>query len=389
VTSVPTPTSELRDRRELVRDNFADWGVDAYLVTNPSDLLYLTGFDGISPLGSNPFTGGPSAALLATRESIVVCLPESDAGLVSDDPDVQVQTYPTFLQLSPLYPRVLFREALLKIVRVSAPRPAILGYQAESLPASIREELDDEGHGVRLSELGHGVGVVRMRKSEFEIASLRRSISVCDAAQAVVRKQAVAGATEKEILQAIKSTVSDLAGSDVPLIHEVTSGPRSGRIGFSASERELSTGDLLLTDIAPRIDGYWGDSCATGAIGATSGERASMVRTVQEALAIGTKAVCPGVATSEVDRLMRDYVGLSFPAYHNSGGHGIGLDYHEPPRLVPSETIRLQPGMVIAMEPGIYLPDVAGVRLEHVVLVTSDGCEVLSSHLDGMPQTTG
>ena len=106
-----------------------------------------------------------------------------------------------------------------------------------------------------------------------------------------------------------------------------------------------------------------------------------MLDTVREALLAGTEAVRAGVATASVDAVMRERIARDYPAYTGHGGHGLGLDYHESPRLVPSEGTVLEEGMVLALEPGIYLED-ACARLEHIVRVTVDGCEVLSKHLD-------
>jgi Xaa-Pro aminopeptidase/Xaa-Pro dipeptidase len=368
-------------RRSRLRDAMATAGVDAYVVSTPTDLLYTTGFDGIAALGPNPFVGGASAALIITAGDAVLCLPQQDtATLPADDNGLDVVAYPTFLELSPLHPRRLFASTFGQLAQQTL-RGARVAYQPESLPVLLADELARVEPDAALRDWGDGVASVRMRKEPAEIDALRRSVAVCDAAQAVVAEMAAPGVPETAILEAISSCVGRLAGGEVPLIHEVTSGPRSGRIGFSASDRELEAGDLLLTDIAPRVNRYWGDSCATRAIGDVNEKKTRMLQVVREALELGTDAVRPGARTSEVDRMMREHVGATFPAYHNSGGHGVGLDYHEAPRLVPGEQIVLEESMIIALEPGIYLPDEAGIRLEHLVLVTPQGCEVLSGHL--------
>jgi Xaa-Pro aminopeptidase len=70
-----------------------------------------------------------------------------------------------------------------------------------------------------------------------------------------------------------------------------------------------------------------------------------------------------------------------YAVYPHHSGHGLGVAYHEEPRIVPYNTLALEPGMLLALEPGVYVPGVGGVRLEDVLLVTADGCEVLTRHL--------
>jgi len=97
-------------------------------------------------------------------------------------------------------------------------------------------------------------------------------------------------------------------------------------------------------------------------------------RLVADVLARLIEAVAPGVVAGDLDAFAREH--LDF-AHHT--GHGIGAAYHEEPRIVPGSQAVLEPGMVVALEPGRY-DDGRGVRLEHVVLVTEDGCEDLSRH---------
>ncbi len=91
-------------------------------------------------------------------------------------------------------------------------------------------------------------------------------------------------------------------------------------------------------------------------------------------------ALRPGAAAADVDAEARSVIEeAGFGCFFNHGlGHGLGLEIHEAPRMTRTAEVALQPGMVITVEPGIYLPDWGGIRIEDDVLVTPDGCEVLT-----------
>jgi Xaa-Pro aminopeptidase len=101
---------------------------------------------------------------------------------------------------------------------------------------------------------------------------------------------------------------------------------------------------------------------------------------VKEAQLAGISAVKPGVCAAEVDEAARKILrraGLGHQFTHSTG-HGVGLEIHESPRIAASQKEILEPGMVITIEPGVYFPGKWGIRIEDMVAVTDNGCEVLT-----------
>ncbi|MFN3467082.1 MAG: M24 family metallopeptidase, partial [Candidatus Brocadiales bacterium] len=101
---------------------------------------------------------------------------------------------------------------------------------------------------------------------------------------------------------------------------------------------------------------------------------------VKKAQSLAIEKIKEGISAREVDLAARQYIeSQGYGKNFGHGlGHGIGLEVHESPRLYKTIRKPLKAGMVITVEPGIYLPQWGGVRIEDVVLVKKEGCEVLS-----------
>ena len=101
---------------------------------------------------------------------------------------------------------------------------------------------------------------------------------------------------------------------------------------------------------------------------------------MKQAQQAGVDAVRPGINVGEVDKAARKSLQNSGLAkyFTHSTGHGVGLEIHESPRVAAGQTEILRPGMVITIEPGVYVPGKWGVRIEDMVVVTEQGCEVLT-----------
>ena len=179
--------------------------------------------------------------------------------------------------------------------------------------------------------------------------------------------------TELELFGLVRQDMEARVGARLPLMADLSSGQGTASGGGMPTNNKIKQGDLLLCDLTPCLNGYWGDSCNTIVVGESTVAQRKIFALVQEALAIGVGAIRPGVQAREIDRLMRAHIGQ----YPHHSGHGVGLHYHEEPRIVPYNERPLEEGMVIALEPAIYEWD-QGIRLEHLVLVTADGSETLT-----------
>jgi Xaa-Pro dipeptidase len=365
---------ELAERRHRLAANLAEQGLEAAVVTDPRDVEYFTGVDPITALGPNPFTGPLAVALILTRAG--------DAVVVGAEPDltianlqssgIRTATCDTFEDLTALRPRARLGDAITsEMASMKLPTSSRLGIEPSVVPGGLLDGLT----GWRFGDIEPTIARQRAKKSPQELSRIRAAIAVCDRAQHAAGEALAAGAQPEDVQHAIRASLQPRSNERIPALVEV-----STRSEVDPATRQAPMGSLVITDIAPRLNGYWGDSCDTRPVGHADSRSTRVIEAVTAALRAGLDAVRPGIQASQLDAAMRQRVAQAFPAYTGAGGHGIGLDYHEHPRLTPDDTTILEPDMVLALEPGAYFDDVA-VRLEVVVHVVAGGCEVLSTHL--------
>lgn len=353
----------------------ADAKVDQVLLTSLASLRYFTGYSAGIETGPSPFSPLMGALLWNAGEQPQLFLADTES---SEDlfPEVAITTFESYTIEKPLAAAKDLTAKLSPCLQRLPSGP--VGIEMDDLPASVFEPLRSSCRGLQFHDLATPLARLRATKDEDEIALIRKALALCDLGQQLVKRLARPGITEIELFAEVRKGIEASAGGRVPFLADFVSGQRTAQIGGPPSSRHIQEGDLILSDLVPRYNGYWGDTCNTCILGEPTPEQRKIFDGIAAALADTIPKVRPGVRACDLDAEMRQHVLRLDGGYPHHSGHGLGVTWHEEPRIVPYNTTALQPGMVIAIEPGIYFEGRFGIRLEHTVLVTARDAEVLS-----------
>jgi Xaa-Pro aminopeptidase len=222
---------------------------------------------------------------------------------------------------------------------------------------------------------------LRQIKDEDEIAAIRAAIRYAERAFTMLRSGLRLGESEKDVADLLESYLRRCGATGASFPPIVAVGVRSALPHARPTTTSvIGQDDFVLIDWGATGHPYKSDLTRVVVTGKVTAKFEAIYRTVLTAQQCGIAAIRPGVKAHDVDALARSVIEeAGFGRFFDHGlGHGLGLDIHEAPRLRRESNAALEPGMVITVEPGIYLPDWGGIRIEDDVLVTPDGCEVLS-----------
>lgn len=332
-------------------------GVDAVLVTHPTDLHYLTGYP-----------NADAWLLVSSRKAYYVTDFRYTAEAKKILKAIEVVQFPSSL----------FETA---IELAKGQRVRLLGIDEKHLTHYQYNRLKTvAGKGLLLCSSQDVVQSLRSVKEPVELREIQKAIQVNLEAYRYIKTFIRPGASERDLLIRLEGFIrrKGVRFSFDPII---ASGPNSSYPHARVTERKLRRNEPVLIDLGIEVNGYKSDLTRIFFLGkmSRSFERIlSLVRLAQEE---AFKVIRPGIKASEVDAAARSFLGKYDLAKHfgHSLGHGVGLDIHETPRITSKSGALLSEGMVITIEPGVYL-NRFGVRLEEMVLVTKKGCEVLSGN---------
>ena len=221
----------------------------------------------------------------------------------------------------------------------------------------------------------------RTYKDAQERAAMRRASAINDQVVAAAIAAVREGVRENE-LAALVNREFLARGADGEGAMLVCFGPNGADPHHGADGTVLKPGDSMIFDIFTPISRYWCDMTRTVFYKTVSDKQRQVYELVRRANEAAEAAIRPGVPLAELDRIARDVIteGGYGPCFTHRLGHGCGIDCHEPPDVSGASDAICRPGMVFSIEPGIYLPGEFGVRIEDLVMVTEDGCEVLNKY---------
>lgn len=339
-----------------VRDLMQEAGVRALVVSTPENRLYCSGFSG-------------SAGLLAITGSRQVLVTDSR---YTRQAAQEAQGWEIRERHGPLVG--LLHEIL---GQVRGP----IGFEAQDSHAFFRDLVTVLScREKRLVPLDRELLRLRAVKDPGEISCIREAARITDAAFARILPEIRPGRTEREIARELEIALrrEGAEGPAFPII--VASGERSSLPHGSPSDKMIGAGEFVLLDAGGVFGRYRSDLTRTWALGRPSRRMRDVYQVVREAHSAALSAVRAGVPARDVDRAARKVITRHHHGKHfgHGVGHGLGLAIHEEPSVSERSETVLAEDMILTIEPGVYIPGAFGVRIEDLVRVRADGCEVLS-----------
>ncbi len=380
----------LRKRVRTLGERLAQLGYDAYYLTNPENIFYLTNYAFLQ-------TERPLAVLVDVEGRLALFAPMVEYEHFSLRSPLSAEEYYYFDYPGEVHPVKFIAERIKELAREWGLRSIALenpsgatggwGYRGPALAELLSP--------LKISVEPHLVEEMRLVKDEEEIKLIEESGRWASRGLDIARGLMAEGKYDWEVafeasLALSKEMARSLGPGYMPMRESAP-----GFVGFRgqlgeysyyphsiSAPRPFRKGDVVGIGAGPEIGGYYSELERTLVIGAANDDVKKYFEAMLELRHAALDALRPGATAAEVDRAVRrraEALGLADRLRHHTG-HGIGIGFHERPYLDIGSDEILRPGVVVTIEPGIYVKGIGGFRHSDTVLITEDGYRFLTKY---------
>ncbi|MBS4912760.1 MAG: aminopeptidase P family protein [Veillonella sp.] len=342
---------------------------DASIILSETNLRYFTGFT------------GTTAVAFITR---------TDAYLITDS-RYRIQAANQCEGYEVIQYKDSIWQTIKELINDSGTPIATCIIEGDSMPVDTYKKMSEALTDIKEFK-SVNLATVRAVKREDELELMRYAAKIADEAFAAMLKQLKVGMTENEARIILEKEMMDRGSEEPSFKTIVASGIRSNMPHGVASDKVIEDGDFVTFDFGSVYKGYHSDMTRTIVMGTASEFQKFLYNTILESQMNGVKAVKAGITGRDLDEACRANFkareDLKDLVYQHGTGHGVGLDIHEEPVASPKSDTVLEPNMIITVEPGIYLEGChaidkfndgdCGLRIEDTVIVTDNGCEIIT-----------
>jgi Xaa-Pro aminopeptidase len=351
---------QIKNRITKLRQMLDEKSIDAFLISQPENRYYLSGFS------------GSAGYLFITQKHLVLA---TDFRYV-EQVKIQAPDYTLFQisgSLSKWFPEIIDGLMIKKLGFESAD----ITYDRYQNFSSI---IDKTGMELQLLPFSDTVETIRTVKDAGEIACIEQAVKISDTAFKYITEIIHAGMTELELAWELEKFMREAGSESMPFEIIAGSGPNAALPHAHPSERILQEGEPVVIDFGAKVAGYCSDVTRTLCVGKPDATFDKIYNIVLDAQMAAISKIKDGTTGAQADGFARSIIEAAGygETFGHSLGHGVGLAEHEKPSLNRISEEILTENMAFTVEPGIYIPGWGGVRIEDTVIIKNGKISVLS-----------
>lgn len=350
-------TTPIARRLARLRAIMAREELDAFVTAQPENMRYLSGF-----------TGGEGVVLVSAERAVVA---------------TDFRYYEQVKREAPAF----------GLAEVTGPTPPVMasvlvemaarrvGFEPHQVTIETFDQWRAAAPAVEWVATANVVEGLRQEKDAEEVAVIEEAVRIADEAMVHLMSWISPGVTERQVAWEAEVFMRTHGAEALSFATIVAAGDHGAMAHAVTTDRPIERGDPVVIDMGCVHDGYCSDLTRSFCVGEATDAYLEVWNTVLEAQTAAESAIRGGMPGVDADAVARNIIyGAGYEGKFGHGlGHGVGLAIHEKPRASMLSKDTLTPRTIVTVEPGIYVPGWCGVRIEDMVLVTEEGCRVLTA----------